>query len=62
MRHFTTIGTAIHVNSKYLQKRSNVWFFRRRVPVDVKALYPRKKGFIDVVAQLRLRCAVPFPR
>lgn len=31
---------AYQLNSKYLQKKGNVWYFRRRIPQDVRSGYP----------------------
>ncbi|TYP79924.1 phage integrase family protein [Maritimibacter alkaliphilus HTCC2654] len=32
------------MKAKHLQKKGNVWYFRRRVPSDVRALYPKRKA------------------
>ena len=31
---------AYSLNAKHLQKKGNVWYFRRRVPQDVRSAYP----------------------
>ena len=37
---------AILINVKYLQPKKNRWYFRRRIPHDVRKLYPGKTGDI----------------
>ncbi|WP_132543814.1 DUF6538 domain-containing protein [Rhodovulum euryhalinum] len=35
---------AIRIEVSYLLFKGNVWYFRRRIPDDVRRLYPSKKG------------------
>ncbi|WP_370281692.1 DUF6538 domain-containing protein [Pseudooceanicola sp.] len=35
---------ALRVDVKYLQNRRGLWYFRRRIPADVRPKYPLEKG------------------
>ena len=37
---------AFTILAKYIQLKGNTWYFRRRVPDDVRSLHPGRKGQI----------------
>jgi hypothetical protein len=37
---------AFRIEAKYIQLKDNTWYFRRRIPDDVRSLHPGRKGQI----------------